>query len=219
MDPSGRDQDRPMAGQQTVASTASPLRWLLVIVPLLVLVIAAGYLVSRAANIAPGLRAVFQEPPREVRTTKSPPPGAGSSTVGNAPRPTDAPPTVPEAEFDIAAVLARLPSADPADGDRLARMCDACHAREKNAAHKLAPTLWGTIDLPKATHRGFNYSAALKAKGGTWTYRELALYLNNPRKHVPGTSMAFAGIADPGRLASVIAYLRTLADKPAPLPK
>jgi cytochrome c2 len=31
--------------------------------------------------------------------------------------------------------------------------------------------------------------------------------------------MAFAGISDNGRMASLIAYLRTLSDNPEPLPR
>ena len=72
--------------------------------------------------------------------------------------------------------------------------------------------------MPKAAHSDFRYSAALRAKGGTWSYLELAEYLHNPRTFAPGTSMFFAGMRDNQRIADLIAYLRTLADNTAPLP-
>jgi cytochrome c len=57
-----------------------------------------------------------------------------------------------------------------------------------------------------------------ESQGRTWSYRDLADYLNNPRKFAPGTSMAFAGIVSNRRIADLLAYLRTLSDNPAPLP-
>ena len=63
----------------------------------------------------------------------------------------------------------------------------------------------------------FNYSAAMKAKGGDWSLEELNKYLANPRGYVPGTNMTFAGLRDSAR-ADVIAYLNSLADSPKPLP-
>jgi cytochrome c len=69
-----------------------------------------------------------------------------------------------------------------------------------------------------ASHAGFNYSAALKGKGGNWTYEALNDFVHNPKQAVPGTIMAFAGIAQAKERADILAYLRTLADSPVPLP-
>ena len=66
--------------------------------------------------------------------------------------------------------------------------------------------------------RRFNFSAAMKAKGGTWTYDDLNTFLTNPKGFVPGTAMGFAGIQKDSQRADVIAYLRTLSDSPEPLP-
>ena len=54
----------------------------------------------------------------------------------------------------------------------------------------------------------------MKAKGGTWTYDDLNKFIANPKGFVPGTAMGFAGIQKDSERADVIAYLRTLADKP-----
>jgi cytochrome c len=75
------------------------------------------------------------------------------------------------------------------------------------------------VGRPKASEPGFNYSAAIKAKGGNWTLDELNAFIANPRGDIPGTNMTFAGLPRGGERADVIAYLNTLSDNPAPLPK
>jgi cytochrome c len=66
---------------------------------------------------------------------------------------------------------------------------------------------------------GFNYSAPLKAKGGTWTFDTLNTWLTKPSADVPGTAMTFAGISNGKQRADVIAYLDSLSPNPVPLPK
>ena len=112
----------------------------------------------------------------------------------------------------------RLASASADKGMGAAKKCAACHSLEKGGPNKVGPHLWGVVDRQRAHESGFEYSAALKEKGGSWTYDELDQFLTNPKTYVPGTKMAFAGIAAPQERADVIAYLRTLADAPAPLP-
>ena len=65
---------------------------------------------------------------------------------------------------------------------------------------------------------GFNYSAALKAKGGTWTVDNLNPWLTDPRADVPGTLMSFGGIGNEKQRADIVAYLNSLSDNPQPLP-
>ena len=66
---------------------------------------------------------------------------------------------------------------------------------------------------------GFNYSAALKAKGGNWTFDDLDHFIANPKAWLPGTNMGFAGLARGGQRADLINYLHTLSDNPVPLPE
>jgi hypothetical protein len=47
-----------------------------------------------------------------------------------------------------------------------------------------------------ASVSGFNYSAALKAMGGTWTFDALNKWLLDPRADAPGTAMTFAGLVE-----------------------
>ncbi len=65
---------------------------------------------------------------------------------------------------------------------------------------------------------GFSYSSSLKSKPGPWTYAELDQWLTKPNAYAPGTKMTFVGVANPKERADVIDYLRTLSDKPEPLP-
>jgi cytochrome c len=113
----------------------------------------------------------------------------------------------------------RLATADPKKGEADTRPCQACHNFEKGAAIKIGPPLYGIVDRPKGSVEGFDYSDAIKSKGGKWTDADLDDFLTNPRAYAPGTKMTFAGISNPAERADVIAYLHTLSDHPVPLPK
>ena len=52
----------------------------------------------------------------------------------------------------------------------------------------------------------------------TWTFENLDHFIDNPKGFIPGTLMTFPGIKQAQERADVIAYLRTLADNPVPLP-
>ena len=94
----------------------------------------------------------------------------------------------------------------------------ACHTFDKGGPNRVGPNLWGVVGRKRAGP-GFNYSAAMKAKGGEWTFDELNKFLAGPAGYIPGTSMGFAGIPRASERADLIDYLRTRADSPVPLPK
>lgn len=121
-----------------------------------------------------------------------------------------------EPEKPIAVLLA---SASVEKGQVAAKKCDACHTYNKGGANKVGPNLWGIVGRKVASHAGFDYSSAMKGKGGEWTFEGLNKYLRNPKADVPGTKMAFAGITRDSERGDLINYLRTLADNPLPLPK
>jgi cytochrome c len=110
-----------------------------------------------------------------------------------------------------------LANADPKRGEQIARVCQTCHTFEKGGPNKVGPNLWGVVGRPKV-EPGFNYSAAMKAKGGDWSIDDLNQFLASPRGYVPGTAMSFAGLPRGPQRADVIAFLNTLSENPKPLP-
>jgi len=111
-----------------------------------------------------------------------------------------------------------LQTASVEKGAAAAKKCAACHTFEKGGPNRVGPNLFGIVERARATEAGFNYSAAMKGKGGNWTYDDLNKFIANPKGFIPGTAMGFAGIPKDSERADVIDYLHTLADSPVPLP-
>jgi cytochrome c len=135
--------------------------------------------------------------------------GVAEDTAGPAPAP------VAEVMPDWGTVL---PAADVAAGKTVSGRCEQCHDISKGGVNKIGPELYAVVDRPRASHEGFSYSSAMKAKGGTWTYDELFKFLKSPGSYIPGTKMSFAGLSREQDRINLIAYLRSEADTPAPIP-
>jgi cytochrome c len=157
-----------------------------------------------ALNIVAGAIFAPEKPPKPGYEIAIP-----ESKLGGEAKPT-------EPEVPIEQLLAR---ADVGRGENSAKKCAACHTFDKGGRPLVGPNLCGVIGRPKASQPGFNYSPALKAKGGNWTFDDLNHFIANPRGFVPGTNMTFAGIPRAGERADIIVYLNSLSDRPAPLPK
>ena len=102
---------------------------------------------------------------------------------------TEEPKPAPAAVVAVSAPAAPAAAGDAASGAKAFAQCRVCHSVE-SGKNGLGPSLHDVVGRKAGTLAGFNYSPAMKA--------------------VPGTKMAFAGIADDKRRADVIAYLDTL---------
>lgn len=111
-----------------------------------------------------------------------------------------------------------LAKADVKKGENVAKACHACHTFDKGGPNKVGPNLYGVVGRPIASHAGFTYSDALKAKTGDWTFDAIDHFVMNPRGYANGTKMAFGGEKDAMKRADLLLYLHSLSDSPVPLP-
>jgi cytochrome c len=116
----------------------------------------------------------------------------------------------------IAALAAAAPAlaqeGDPANGEKVFRKCGVCHSLEADGPTKPGPSLHGVVGRTTGTLEGFEFSDALVAAGQAghvWTPEEIALFIENPKKLLPGTKMNFVGLKKPEERADVIAYIES----------
>lgn len=99
--------------------------------------------------------------------------------------------------------------ADPAAGAKLFNnRCKTCHTVEQGAPHKVGPNLHGLFGRKTGQAAGYNYTEANQKKGITWGEETLMEYLIDPKKYIPGTKMAFAGLKKEKERADIVAYLK-----------
>jgi cytochrome c len=120
-----------------------------------------------------------------------------------------------EALPDWGTVLAK---ADVAAGKTISGKCEQCHDTSSAATNKIGPALYGVVDRKRASVAGFDYSAAMKGKGGEWSYDELFKFIKSPGAYIPGTKMSFAGLSKSDDRINLIAFLRSNAASPAAIP-
>jgi cytochrome c len=106
---------------------------------------------------------------------------------------------------------AAMAAGNPAEGEKVfKRSCGSCHVAAKDGPKRLGPTMFGVVGRKAGTVEGFRYSEANKNSAVTWTPAVLEQYLTDPKKFMPGTNMAFAGLKKDQERADTIAYLETL---------
>jgi cytochrome c len=124
-----------------------------------------------------------------------------------APAAGGAAPAAPASAEPIKDLMAK---ADPAQGEKIAKVCGSCHTFNKGDPNHVGPNLFGVVGRQRATMAGFAYSDAMKAKGGAWSEDTINEFIWSPKNFVPGTKMGFAGLKKPEDRAAVIKWLKTL---------
>lgn len=117
-------------------------------------------------------------------------------------------------------IIPYLAKADLKLGEQLIGRCTSCHTFEKGKPNGVGPNQYGLMGSHMAHEPTFNYSDALKNKGGKWGFQELSEFLTSPQKFIPGNRMAYAGMKKPEERAALIAYInQKFSDNPLPIPE
>lgn len=94
-------------------------------------------------------------------------------------------------------------------GEQVYAKCMGCHSPDRN---RTGPRHCGLVGRQSGSLTGYPYSEAMKASKLRWTTETLNAFLQSPMTMVPGTTMGFAGIADPVERRNLIAWLATLTE-------
>jgi cytochrome c len=109
----------------------------------------------------------------------------------------------------VAVLMHAVPAhADAALGKTQFAACAACHSA--SGSDGIGPHLNGVLGRKAGSVAGFSYSQAMSQSRIVWNPQNLAAYLADPQKVVPGNKMPFAGMQDPTEVANIVDYLKSL---------
>lgn len=105
-----------------------------------------------------------------------------------------------------------LADGDAAKGAKVFNKCKACHVVDAET-NRVGPHLKGIIGRKIASVADYKYSDSMVEFGaarGEWTDEVFLEYIEDPKKDVPKTKMAFAGIKKEDDRKDLLAYLKSL---------
>lgn len=97
-----------------------------------------------------------------------------------------------------------------AKGKRLYMMCAACHDATATGPARVGPHLSGILGRQAGIVAGYKYSPAMAAKPFVWDEARLDAWLVKPTAVVPGTTMAYMGMANADDRKVMVAFLSSL---------
>ncbi|KAL8282229.1 hypothetical protein RB597_009770 [Gaeumannomyces tritici] len=105
--------------------------------------------------------------------------------------------------------LARRRTSNSKNGAKLFKTrCEQCHTVDASGGNKIGPALHGLFGRKTGSVDGYAYTDANKQKGITWNEDTLFDYLENPKKYIPGTKMAFGGLKKEKDRNDLITFLK-----------
>lgn len=111
--------------------------------------------------------------------------------------------------LETAATPVALPAGADAQGARVFRACQACHALGPEGAAMAGPTLHGLFGRRMGSVPGFSYSERLARGDIVWTAETVAdLFTRGPDVVTPGTRMPVQTVGNAEDLAALIRFLQ-----------
>ena len=95
------------------------------------------------------------------------------------------------------------------------KKCVSCHSIEEGGKNKVGPNLWNIMNRGTGQMEGYKYSkkfAAWAKENPQWTPELMDAWLENSKKLVKGTKMAFKEKKESKR-ADIIAYLQSMGER------
>jgi cytochrome c len=96
---------------------------------------------------------------------------------------------------------------DATRGEKRFEECAACHSIERGV-DGIGPTLYGIFGRKAGELGDYRYSPALARSGIIWTEGTLDTFIADSQATVPANRMPYAGMANAGDRADLIAYLQ-----------